>query len=257
MPLLMPKIIFDSWFLLIYNKKNGNSEVYMADNWLQRQNALIGEEGTDKLKNSRVMIFGIGGVGSFVTEALCRAGVGSLVLVDGDSVSESNINRQLIADTETIGRPKAEVGAERVKKINPDCDVKYEAVFADESNTASLLEKYSPDFIVDAIDCVSTKILIAKWADEHSAPIISSMGTGNKLDVSKFKIDDIKKTSVCPLARVMRRELKNRGISKLTVLYSTEEPVRTGRRVPASISYVPSSAGLMIAGYVIGEIIKN
>lgn len=228
----------------------------MADNWLQRQNALIGEEATDRLKNSRVMIFGIGGVGSYVTEALCRAGVGSLILVDGDCVSESNINRQLIADTETIGRPKAEVGAERVRRINPLCDVIPENVFADGTNTASLLEKYSPDYIVDAIDCVSTKLLIAVWAEEHSTPIISSMGTGNKLDVTKFKIDDIYKTSVCPLARVVRRELKSRGVKSLTVLYSTEEPVKTGERVPASISFVPSSAGLMIAGHVIKSIIK-
>ena len=228
----------------------------MADNWLQRQNALIGEVATDKLRGNRVMVFGIGGVGSFVTEALCRAGVGSLVLVDGDTVSESNINRQLIADTTTVGKYKASVGAERVKIINPDCDVHYEAVFADEGNTFSLLEKYSPDFIVDAIDRVSTKLLIAEWAYKHNTRIVSSMGTGNKLDVSKFRIDDIKKTSVCPLARVMRRELKNRGITGIPVLFSTEDPVKTGQRVPASISYVPSSAGLMIAGYVINELIK-
>lgn len=228
----------------------------MSGNWLERQISLIGEEKTLLLKSKRVMVFGIGGVGSYTVEALCRCGVGSLVLIDGDTVSESNINRQLIATTKNIGQGKADAASERVKAINPECEVTALNIFADASNTASLLERYRPDFIVDAIDCVSTKILIAVWAHENGVKIIASMGTGNKLDPSKFQITDISKTSVCPLARVMRKELKDRGVTKMPVLFSTEDPVRTGQRVPASISFVPSVAGLMIAGYVINELIK-
>lgn len=228
----------------------------MSDNWLERQNALIGENATKRLKSKRVMVFGLGGVGSYTVEALCRAGIGSLVLLDGDTVAPSNINRQLIADRESIGMSKADASYNRVKRINPECDAISLNVFADKDNTASLLDKYKPDFIVDAIDCVSTKLLVAEWAVKSGVPMIASMGTGNKLDPSKFQICDISKTSVCPLARVMRRELKARGITHLTVLFSTEEPVKTGMRIPASISFVPSVAGLMIAGYVIRELIK-
>lgn len=229
----------------------------MAENWLVRQTALIGEEATERLKNSSVIIFGIGGVGSFAFEALCRSGVGTLILVDGDTVSESNINRQLIADISSIGLSKAEVAAKRASLINPSCRAISEYVFVDESNIGDILEKHRPDFIVDAIDSVRSKLLIAKWAVDNDTRIISSMGTGNKLDPSLFRIADISKTSVCPLARVMRRELKAMGISHLPVLFSTEQPVRTGERVPASISYVPSSAGLMMAGHVIRELIKH
>ncbi len=228
----------------------------MTENWLNRQNALIGEAATDKLKKASVMIFGIGGVGSFASEAIVRAGVGRVVFVDGDTVSITNINRQLIADTATLGKGKALVMAERAKVINPECDAIYEQVFVDKTNCDMLLEKYRPDFIIDCIDTVSSKLLIIKWASENGVKIISSMGTGNKLDPSKFQITDIKKTSVCPLARVMRRELKNMGITSLPVLFSTEEPVRTGERVPASISFMPSSAGLMMAGYAVRELIK-
>lgn len=228
----------------------------MSENWLDRQNALIGAYATEKLKNASVMIFGIGGVGSFASEAVVRAGVGKVILVDGDIVSRSNINRQLIADTTTVGQGKAEIMMKRARIINPECEAAAEQIFVDASNCTALLEKYRPDFIIDCIDTVSSKLLIIKWAVEKGVKIISSMGTGNKLDPSKFLISDIKKTSVCPLARVMRRELKNMGITSLPVLFSTEEPVRTGERVPASISYVPSSAGLMMAGYVIKELIK-
>jgi tRNA A37 threonylcarbamoyladenosine dehydratase len=182
----------------------------------------------------------------------CRA-----ILIDGDRVSESNINRQLIADITTIGKWKAEAAAERVRKINPDCTVTAVNEFADSSNVDRILTEANADYVVDAIDCVTTKLLIALWAQEHNVPVISSMGTGNKLDPSKFVVTDISKTSVCPLARVMRRECKAKGIRKLTVLYSTEEPVKTGLRVPASISYVPSCAGLMIAGHVIRSIINE
>lgn len=211
---------------------------------------------TEKLQKAGVMIFGIGGVGSFASEAIVRAGIGKVVFVDGDTVSETNINRQLIADTSTVGQGKAEIMARRAKVINPDCEAIYEQVFVDASNYEAILDKYRPDFIIDCIDTVLSKLLIIKWATENGVRIISSMGTGNKLDPSKFQITDIKKTAVCPLARVMRRELKNMGINSLPVLFSTEEPVRTGERVPASISYVPSSAGLMMAGYVIRELIK-
>ncbi len=228
----------------------------MAENWLDRQNALIGSDASEKLKNACVMIFGIGGVGSFSSEAIARSGVGRIIFVDGDTVSLSNINRQLIADVTTVGRPKAEIMAERVKRINPECDAVFENAFVDASNCEALLRKHRPDFIIDCIDTVSSKLLIIKWAAENGVKIISSMGTGNKLDPSKFQIADIKKTSVCPLARVMRRELKAMGIQSLPVLFSTEEPRRTGERVPASISYVPSCAGLMMAGYVIRELIK-
>ena len=229
----------------------------MAEDRLQRQRALIGDEATQSLSSSTVAVFGIGGVGSYTVEALARAGVGSLILIDGDRVSESNINRQLIADTTTVGKWKAETAAERVRKINPDCTVTAVNEFADSSNVDRILTEANADYVVDAIDCVTTKLLIALWAQEHNVPVISSMGTGNKLDPSKFVVTDISKTSVCPLARVMRRECKAKGIRKLTVLYSTEEPVKTGLRVPASISYVPSCAGLMIAGHVIRSIINE
>lgn len=229
----------------------------MAEDRLQRQRALIGDEATQSLSSSTVAVFGIGGVGSYTVEALARAGVGSLILIDGDRVSESNINRQLIADITTVGKWKAEAAAERVRKINPDCTVTAVNEFADGSNVDRILTEANADYVVDAIDCVTTKLLIALWAQEHNVPVISSMGTGNKLDPSKFVVTDISKTSVCPLARVMRRECKAKGIRKLTVLYSTEEPVKTGLRVPASISYVPSCAGLMIAGHVIRSIINE
>lgn len=229
----------------------------MGKEWLSREAALIGEERVDLLASKHVIVFGVGGVGSYAVEALCRAGVGALTLVDGDTVALSNINRQLIADHTTLGRPKAEVAAERVKRINPDCRVTAVNAFADASNTAAILEEANPDFIIDAIDTVSSKILLAVWAAEHGVPMIASMGTGNKLDPSKLTITDLSKTSVCPLARVMRRELKARGIIHLPVLYSTEEPVKTGLRTPASISFVPSVAGLMIGGYVVRKLIGD
>lgn len=227
----------------------------MPNEWLSREAALIGEDGVTLLSQKHIIVFGIGGVGSYVAEALCRAGIGALTLVDGDTVAESNINRQLIADRTTLGRPKAEVMAERVGRIHPACRVKALHTFADAENTFAILEEASPDFIVDAIDCVSTKLLLVEWATSHRVPIIASMGTGNKLDPMQFRITDITKTSVCPLARVMRRELKVRGIAHLPVLFSTELPVKTGLRTPASISFVPSAAGLMIAGYVVRRLL--
>ena len=227
----------------------------MAEEWLSREAALIGEEGIARLQAARVTVFGVGGVGSYTVEALARAGIGSLTLIDGDTVALSNLNRQLIADHTTLGRSKAEVAAERVAHIHPACEVRACSVFADAGNTASLLEESRPTFIVDAIDSVTTKLLIATWAVEHDVPLIASMGTGNKLDPSRLTITDLAKTSVCPLARVMRRELKSRGIYHLPVLFSTEEPVHTGMRTPASISFVPSTGGLLIAGYVVRRLL--
>ena len=223
----------------------------MEKMWLERQITLIGEEKTDKLIGSSVMIFGIGGVGSFTAEAICRCGVGKIVLVDFDTVSMSNINRQLIADTTTIGKKKTSVMAERIKNINPDCVVIEKDVFITAENAVEIIKSEEVDYVIDAIDNVTAKIAIIEYCKANNISIISSMGTGNKLDPFKFKIADIQKTSVCPLARVMRYELKKRNITKVDVLYSEEEPRKSGERVPASISFVPSVAGLLIARHVI------
>ena len=219
--------------------------------WLERERTLIGSDAVERLKGSRVLVFGCGGVGGFAIEALVRAGVGYLCVVDHDTVAESNLNRQIIATRETIGRPKVEVVAERARAINPNVEVAQIPEFADAGNIERIISDSAPDFIIDAIDSVTSKLLIAEVAVKNSIPLIASMGTGNKLDPSKFRICDISKTHTCPLARVMRRELGKRGIAHLTVLFSEEQPVSTGMREPASISYVPSSAGLMIAGHCI------
>lgn len=232
---------------------------------------VIGDEGVEKLKKSRVAVFGIGGVGSYTVEALARAGVGTIAIFDNDTVSESNINRQLIALHSTVGKKKTEVMADRISDINPDIKVIANDVFYSAENADSFNPK-DFDFVVDAIDTVSSKLLLIEKCEETNTPIISSMGTGNHLDPSKFAITDINKTSVCPLARVMRLELKKRGIKKLKVLYSTEQPIKpeideklleeerekgsSRRQIPGSISFVPSVAGLMIAGEVIKELIK-
>ena len=221
-----------------------------------RTEALIGTDALEKIKKSRVLIFGIGGVGSYTAESLARAGVGHLTLVDGDTVAPSNINRQLYALHSTLGMLKVEAAKERIKDINPEADVLPLPVFysADTENT---LDFSNYDYIVDAIDTVTSKLLIICNAKEKNIPVISSMGTGNKLNPAKFEIADIYKTSVCPLARVMRKELKARGIKSLKVLYSKEEPKSTaGGRTPASISFTPSAAGLIIASEVIKDIIK-
>ena len=223
---------------------------------LERQITLIGEEKTQLLCNSAVMIFGIGGVGSYTAEALVRCGVGKLILVDFDTVSMSNINRQLIADTTTVGLKKTAVMADRIHKINPECIVIEKDVFVNSDNAKDIISEEKIDFVVDAIDNVTAKIAIIEYCKEHGIPVISSMGTGNKLDPYKFKIADIEKTSVCPLARVMRRELKLRNIKKVDVLYSEEEPIVKGERIPASIAFVPSVAGLLIARHVVLNITK-
>lgn len=221
----------------------------------KRTDMLIGEDNRKKLGRAHVAVFGVGGVGSYVCEALARAGVGTLTLIDGDTVQESNINRQLIALHSTVGLDKVEVMKTRIYDINPSINVYAKKVFYGD-DTAEALDFSQFSYVVDAIDTVTSKLLIIENAKKFDVPIISSMGTGNKLDASAFKICDIKKTSVCPLARVMRSELRSRGIENIKVLYSEEQPQNCeGGRTPASISFVPSVAGLLIAGEVIKDII--
>lgn len=226
------------------------------ENWQDRTKALIGDDSITKLERAKVYVFGIGGVGGYVCEALCRSGVGKFVLVDKDEVSITNINRQIIATTNTVGRYKTEVMKERILSINPQALVECVNEFYLPEN-AETIDFSDADYVVDAVDTVTAKIEIIKRAKEAGVPVISSMGTGNKLDPTKFAVDDISKTSVCPLAKVMRKELKERGIRGVKVLFSTEEPIRTDLgRTPASISFVPACAGLMIAGEVIKDLIK-
>ena len=225
------------------------------DNWLSRTEMLIGKENLDKLANSTVAVFGCGGVGSFVVEGLVRAGIGNIVLIDNDVVDITNINRQLIADTTTINMPKVEVEKERLLKINPNLNIQIYKEFYNSTNSNLLNNNYT--YIVDAIDTVSSKISLIEEAFNRNIKIISSMGTGNKLDPTKFEVTDIYKTSVCALAKVMRKELKKRNIPHLKVVYSKEEPIATNTRTPASISFVPSVAGLIIAGEVIKDIINT
>ena len=220
-----------------------------------RTELLIGKDNLERIKKSKVAIFGLGGVGSFVLEGLARAGIGSFILVDKDIVSKSNLNRQLIALHKTIGRPKVEVAKERVLEINPDAKVEtYQDFFMPDTKTKILDDTVS--YIVDAIDTVTAKIELVRRANELNIPIISCMGAGNKLDPTRFEIADIYKTSVCPLAKVMRKELKERNIKKLKVVYSKEDPVKTNTRTPASISFVPSVAGLIISSEVVKDLIK-
>lgn len=231
-----------------------------------RTELLIGKENIKKLQNSKVAIFGIGGVGSYVVEGLVRAGIGNFILVDSDNVSISNLNRQIIATTKTIGKPKVEVARERILEINPNANVTIYKEFYMPNNKMELTSDIS--YIVDAVDTVTAKITLIEEADKLKIPIISSMGTGNKLDPTKFEVTDIYKTSVCPLAKVMRKELRNRGIKSLKVVYSKEEPIKTIKveadedieferkgYVPGSISFVPSVAGLIIASEVVKDII--
>ena len=222
----------------------------------KRTEALIGQEAVSKLKSSHVAVFGLGGVGGFVAESLARSGVGHLTIVDNDTVKESNINRQIIALHSTIGKLKTEAFEMRLKDINPEIEVTSLNLFYLPENK-DMIDFSDFDYVVDAIDTVSGKITIAEKCTEKNIPLISSMGTGNKLDPSLFEITDINKTSVCPLARVMRYELKRRGIKKLKVLYSKEIPIKNDNsRIPSSISFVPSVAGLMISGEVIKDLIK-
>lgn len=226
-----------------------------------RTEMLIGKEKVDVLKSKTVLIFGIGGVGSYVVESLARCGIGTLILIDNDVVSLSNINRQIIALHSTVGKAKVEVMKERILDINPNANVLCYQEFVTPENINKFINK-NIDYIVDAIDTVKSKIAIIEKSKELDIPIISSMGTGNKLDPLKFKITDISKTSVCPLAKVIRKELKEKGIKKVKVLYSEEIPSKASdnsieeKSVPASIAFVPSVAGLAISGEVIRELIK-
>ena len=220
-----------------------------------RTEMVIGKYGVEKLRSTAVMVLGIGGVGSYTAEALARAGVGKLTLVDKDTVDVTNINRQLPALHSTVGRAKVEVMAERIADIDPNCDVAAEQCFF-LPETAEQFDFRRYDYVVDAIDNVTGKLAIIEKAAAEGVPVISSMGTGNKLDPSMFRIATIEETRVCPLARVMRKELRARGIEGVKVLYSEEPPVKGGSSVPGSISFVPSVAGLMIAGEVIRDILK-
>ena len=221
-----------------------------------RTELVIGEDGVERLQGSSVIIFGIGGVGSYVAEGLARAGIGGITLVDKDDVDITNINRQLPALHSTVGRSKVRVMEERIRDINPECRVEAKECFF-LPKTADLFDFRAFDYVVDAIDTVTGKLAIIEKAYEEQVPVISSMGTGNKLDPTAFKIDVIERTKVCPLAKVMRRELKARGIKGVKVLYSEESPIKHGfGSVPGSISFVPSVAGLIIAGQVIQDILE-
>lgn len=242
-------------------------------NQFSRTELLIGKEAIKKINKTKVAIFGIGGVGSFVVEGLVRAGVENFILVDNDKISLTNLNRQIIATYKTVEKYKVEVEKERILEINPNAKVEiYKEFFMPESK--EILDE-TVDYIVDSVDTVTAKIELVTRANKLNIPIISSMGTGNKLDPTKFEVSDIYKTSVCPLAKVMRKELRARGIKELKVVYSKEEPIKLDKtsksddicttetkntiknQVPGSISFVPSVAGLIIAGEVIKDIIKN
>ncbi len=218
---------------------------------------LLGKEAMQKLAASRVAVFGLGGVGGYTVEALARSGIGALDLIDGDTVSVSNFNRQIIATDKTLGKSKAEAAKERVLLINSNCNViSYQVYFLPENASDFDFTKY--DYIVDAVDNVTAKLTIAELAAKCRVPVISCMGAGNKLDATAFEISDIYKTSVCPLAKVMRRELKKRGVDKLKVVYSKEQPSKftteNGQRITASVAFVPSVAGLILAGEVIKDL---
>ncbi len=232
-------------------------------NEFARTALLIGEDGLEKLKNSRVAVFGIGGVGGYAVEALARSGVGALDLIDNDKICPTNVNRQIIATTKTVGRYKVDVMAERISEINPYCKVSAHKLFF-MPTPPNMLDFSQFDYVLDAIDTVTGKLHIIKCAKECGVPVISCMGAGNKLDPTAFEIADISETSVCPLAKVMRRELKKSGIEGVKVVYSKEEPVapktdfKEGekRQTPASIAFVPSVAGLIAAGEIIKDLCK-
>ena len=232
------------------------------DNQFTRTEKLIGKENVERIHTKKVAIFGLGGVGSFVMEGLARAGIENFILVDKDEIDITNLNRQIIATHKTIGKPKVEVAKNRILEINPNARVEiFQEFFMPE--TQGILDD-TIDYIVDCVDTVTAKIELVVRANEMNIPIMSSMGTGNKLDPTKFEIVDIYKTSVCPLAKVMRKELKNRGIKKLKVIYSKEKPIainnsnetNSKKITPGSVSFVPSVAGLIIAGEVIKDIIE-
>ncbi|AKA67939.1 tRNA threonylcarbamoyladenosine dehydratase [Clostridium scatologenes] len=250
----------------------------MKQHSLSRTELLIGRDSLEKLKNSTVVILGLGGVGSFSFEALVRGGIGHLILVDDDTVCLTNLNRQIHANFDTIGKSKVEVIKERASKINPECKVEIHQTFIKEDNIEDIIP-LDADYVVDAIDTVSSKLSLIVWCKNHNIDIISCMGTGNKLDPTQFKIADIYDTKICPLAKVMRYELRKRDIKDLKVLYSEEVPIKpnyeevvtckegcvcTGgtkkcaakRQIPGSISFVPPVAGMIIGGEVIKDILN-
>lgn len=246
----------------------------MWENQFERTALLLGEDGVDRLKHARVAVFGIGGVGGYACEALARSGVGAIDLIDHDQVSVSNLNRQIIATWKTIGRDKVDVMRERILEINPEAEVRvYKCFFLPENADDFPFAEY--DYVVDAVDTVTAKIELVLRAQAAGIPIISSMGTGNKLDGSRLCVRDIYQTSVCPLARVMRRELKKRGVERLKVVYSEEAPLHPAaetarvdgqeetervparKQVPGSAAFVPPAAGLMLAGEVVKDLIKD
>lgn len=230
----------------------------MKEKWNARTELLLGKENLEKLLRAKVIVYGIGGVGSFVVEGLIRAGIENIVLVDNDVISPSNLNRQIHATIENIGKRKIDCMKERILSINPNVKIETYMPQDIEGGEETLINN-TIDYAIDAVDTVTTKLKLIIRAKEQNIPIISCMGTGNKLDATQFRIEDIYKTSVCPLAKVMRKELKKRGIKNLKVLYSKEEPIKhEGQsRIPASISYVPSVAGMIIAGEVIKDIIEG
>lgn len=241
-----------------YPEEKTMNEIYI------RQQMLLGEEAMEKLRKAHVIVFGIGGVGSYVAEGLARGGVGQLTLVDNDTVGLTNLNRQLCALHSTLGQYKSDVMAKRILDIDPDCRVRSLPLLYSEETKLQFFDRHY-DYIVDAIDLVSCKLSLIVNARERNIPIISAMGTGNKLDPTAFRITQISKTSGCHLARIMRKELKNRGITDHMVLYSEElprtpetleEPPPGRRSIPGSVSWVPSCAGLMLAGHVIRELCK-
>lgn len=235
----------------------------MEKNFTTRTGLIIGQEGIEKLKNSNVIVFGVGGVGSFAAEAIARAGVGNLTIVDFDDVDVTNINRQLPALHSTVGRDKVDVMKERILDINPDINIKaIKSLYNEETSEELLSEKY--DYVVDAIDMVSSKIHLIETCKKKGLEIISSMGMGNKLDPTKIVVTDVHKTTMCPLAKVMRKELRDRKIKKLKVVFSTEKPrelkekIMNGKKVtPGSVSFVPSVGGLVIASVVINDLINK
>ena len=243
-------------------------------NWLDRTEKLIGKENLSKLKNSNIVVFGLGGVGSYVVEGLVRSGIENIAIIDKDIVDVTNINRQIIANINTIDLPKVKVEADRISHINPNTNIIEIQEFISKDNILEIMNKINHQFnkitknpyinlkesaityVIDAIDTVSSKLEIIKYCSSNNIHLISCMGTGNKLDASKFEIADIAKTSVCPLAKVIRKELKKMQIPHLKVLYSKEEPIKTESSSPASISFVPSVAGLLIASEVVKDIIN-
>lgn len=232
------------------------------NHYFDRTQLLLGEASMDILNNSSVAVFGVGGVGGYVAEALVRSGIGSIDIIDNDKISETNINRQIIATTKTVGQYKVDVLKQRILEINPDCKVTaYKCFYLPETKNEFDFSSY--DYIVDAVDTVTAKIQLVLEAGDKRIPIISSMGAGNKLNPAEFEVADISKTSVCPLAKVMRRELKKRGVNHLKVVYSKEPPVKPGiseevtgkRAIPGSVAFVPSVVGMIIASEVVKDLI--